>query len=772
MLVTFRVDILNVEMGRSYWKMNTILLETNERFKSSLKELIDDFVVEIERNGNASKPGNAQNPEKAKTFKNLKTLENVNSVNDEISLTVDTKSSDMGEKWASLKYEIAECSKELSKEIARNERRCRLEIEKNINWIKEKLAVFPNSQRLKEEIRESLEKLKSFDEAEIKKRMHSTHFYNIAHDRHSMLSAKQAQKKSAFNRLMVSLKARNGKKLSKQEEIMKEVHSHLKNELKSKGICEEDLLTLLQTPPAEILSEDDNELLEGKIRNDEVVAAIRSFEKHKTPGKDGIPIEFYKVFEAELSPLLTEVYNNCYDEGELINSMYEGVIKQVFKEKGDKEDLANWRPLTMLNVDYKILAKVLLNRMKLVAGKIVSLDQTCSVKGRDIRDGVFAILNAIEDANTDGIEAVIVSVDHKTAFDMIEWQYLFRVLEHFGFSKRFIKWIRTIYKRGKVVSSVIVNGWVSESFEVTRGIRQGCPLSALLYVIASEIACNSIRANENVKGITVAGKVTKLSNYADDTNFLVDGFASIDEILKMYYKFHRASGATLNEKKTKMLTLNVLSACETPDRYKKFVVPELKVYGFTFDKGGLALNLCFVEVEKSISKLELSIPHHEFSLESRSQFISTYYLSKFWFVCSFASPPPDLLKRCEKAISRFLWFPTKQNKIRKEVIKNCKENGGIGMQDIGVKIKAMRLMLLIRHLKSPEGYCWSPSFAQNLKNLRRWPKSEWPLLSCVPVYKDILKIESESELRIIDAEHISIFGKQFKLNELTTKLCI
>lgn len=157
----------------------------------------------------------------------------------------------------------------------------------------------------------------------------------------------------------------------------------------------------------------------------------------------------------------------------------------------------------------------------------------------------------------------------------------------------FIKWTRIIYKAGLVKSSVIVNGFISKPFFITKGIRQGYPLPACLYVLASEAFCNNIRANPNIKGISVGTRECKISNYADDTNFFVQDFILVDEIFATFDLFHKISGATLNEDKTNILLLNGLSERKPPDKYKKFVTTELKIYGFYFDKKGFAVETSF-----------------------------------------------------------------------------------------------------------------------------------------------------------------------------------
>lgn len=261
--------------------------------------------------------------------------------------------------------------------------------------------------------------------------------------------------------------------------------------MSSKGIDEDEAKFFLNGNGLPTLDHLDRDILDGDILPDEIKVAIINFQKKKTPGSDGIPIEFYQEFEQELNPILRKLFKQIFENGELSESMYHGVISQIYKQKGDRNLLKNWRPLTMLNVDYKM--KCLLNRMKLVVEKLVNPNQNCSIPGRDIRDGVTTMINLIDSCeNTES--AMILSGDQEAAFDVAEWEYLQLTLEAFRFSNNFTRWIRIIYRLGYVTSSVNINGFLSAPFKPSRGLRHGCSLSALLYVLFNETFCQKIRS--------------------------------------------------------------------------------------------------------------------------------------------------------------------------------------------------------------------------------------------------------------------------------------
>ena len=424
----------------------------------------------------------------------------------------------------------------------------------------------------------------------------------------------------------------------------------------------------------------------------------------------------------------------------------------------------------MLNVDYKILAKILLNRMKTVANQIVNANQTCSVKGRDIRDGALTVINLISHISKQNEEAAILSVDHQTAFDVVEREFIFATLKKFGFGENFVKWIQVIYKTGKTCSSVLVNGYLSETFTTGRGIRQGCPLSALLYVLVSEMFCNNVRAVVEIPGINLFGNELKITCYADDTNFFGSSACAVAKILDLYKRFNGASGATLNEGKTKILLLGSSQCNEGWKRYENLIVDKLKIYGYIYDRNGFATADNFLSFEESLAHLKALTPHAELSLVSKVQLVNTYYLSKLWYVACYIKPPDAMVKKLESVVDRFVWHPSKQNKIRKGVIKNSKEHGGIGYHDVTVKVNAMRLMLLIRRMCRSEATDWEAGFDDFLDRFRVSPVNTHQEVSGPTLYSEIYCVAKAVNFRTVNNTTVSLLGIELKVKEINTKL--
>ena len=167
----------------------------------------------------------------------------------------------------------------------------------------------------------------------------------------------------------------------------------------------------------------------------------------------------------------------------------------------------SYRPISLINTDYKIIAKVMANRLKIFLHEIINDDQTGFMKRRNIGCNIRTIINFIEYCNGNDIPGSIVLLDIEKAFDSVEHDYLFEVLEAFNLGPNFIQWIKTFYCNRK--SYISNNGFLSEGIDMERGIFQGCPISPLLFLCAIEVLASSIRNIKNICGIKV-GDVEKM----------------------------------------------------------------------------------------------------------------------------------------------------------------------------------------------------------------------------------------------------------------------
>ena len=167
---------------------------------------------------------------------------------------------------------------------------------------------------------------------------------------------------------------------------------------------------------------------------------------NKTPGPDGIPVEFYKNFWSEVSSLVHESFQKAYELGQLSDSQRQGVINLNPKKDKDLTELKSWHPLSILNTDYKILAKVLSERLKIVLHEIISPDQIGYMKNRICGENTRLIADVMEFCKIKNSSCIILLVDFEKAFDTVNWSFLNKTIIQYGFGKSFQKWLSILYK--------------------------------------------------------------------------------------------------------------------------------------------------------------------------------------------------------------------------------------------------------------------------------------------------------------------------------------
>ena len=143
--------------------------------------------------------------------------------------------------------------------------------------------------------------------------------------------------------------------------------------------------------------------------------------------------------------------------------------------------MENWRPISLLNVDAKILSKVIATRIKNVLPDIIHHNQSGYVSDRYIGQTVPSIFDIMDFTEKENIPGLLIFIEFQKAFDTLEWSYLYKCLEAFNFCKEFIQWVRTFYQKN-IQSCVINNGTAPDYFNLGRGVRQGDPLSPYLFI--------------------------------------------------------------------------------------------------------------------------------------------------------------------------------------------------------------------------------------------------------------------------------------------------
>ena len=265
-------------------------------------------------------------------------------------------------------------------------------------------------------------------------------------------------------------------------------------------------------------------------------------------------MEFYLRFWDVVGADLVSVLNDCSSSGSLSLSQRRGVITLSFK-KGDRLDRRNWRPISLLSIDYKLVSRAMAGRLLRVIHLVVNHDQTREVLGRFIGDNVALLRDVVSYAESSGTPGAILSLHQEKAFDRVDWGFMRSALVAMGFGPSFVSWMDLFYSH--VQSAVNVNGHLTPFFGLSWGVRKGCPLSPLLYVLVSEVLACSIRADPRIDGLSLPGgsPLSPISQYAGNTSLVLTSDAAISAFLEVYKLYELASGSKINLSKSKGLWL-------------------------------------------------------------------------------------------------------------------------------------------------------------------------------------------------------------------------
>ena len=289
----------------------------------------------------------------------------------------------------------------------------------------------------------------------------------------------------------------------------------------------------------------------------EVRKAIFDLPNDKTSGNDGIPVDFYKVFWRHLENPYMDMLSEVNEQRELHQTARNGVINMIPKAQKNPKILANLRPITILNTDYKILEKVIANRLEPAMHNIINSDQRGFIKGRRISTNIRMIFELMQFAEKHNLEAFILQLDFQKCFDKIDFSALIGALSYFDFPDYIITWTNILYTNFKACTQN--NGYFSNKFSIQRGIHQGGPCSSFYFLLCAEMMANMLRENEEIKGIPIGEVKNILGQYADNADiYSLFHQKSYDSIFLCLERFRAISGFTLNYDKTNIFRIGSL----------------------------------------------------------------------------------------------------------------------------------------------------------------------------------------------------------------------
>ena len=529
---------------------------------------------------------------------------------------------------------------------------------------------------------------------------------------------------------ILALTDKNGK-LSKETKIMGEIAVQHHETLQKKPEMTENrkkaIKKLAKIVKEKKISKEQKSMLKQKTSREEIEIALKNTANGTSPGIDGIPYELYKEIikkekkkesGVDVIGILHDVINDIEingieemtTESKKENEFTDGLMFLLFK-KNDKRKIENYRPITLLNTDYKIYTKTIANRLANVAVTIVHEDQAGFIPGRSLYDHTKTTQMVIEYCEVEEKDGCIIALDQEKAYDKIDHEYLWIILRKYGFPTVFIERIMELYRDTK--KAIMINGIVTRKYKVDRGVHQGDPMSCLLYDLAIEPLAEALRKSE-LRGIEVNKNIDRLivNLFADDTLVYLskeDDMNILDRIIK---KFCTASTAKFNIDKTEILPVGKKEFREDMINNRKMGVnvigndkrliaegESMRTLGSWVGNGKtdtLQWGKIIKAQEKVLdlwSKMRLTMKGKELILKSLVQ-------SKAVFLATVNGMPVEVEEEMRKMYHSFLWENKTKGLIKWEQAIVRRSQGGLGIPDIAARIEAIEVMWVKKWLSA------------------------------------------------------------------------
>ena len=310
------------------------------------------------------------------------------------------------------------------------------------------------------------------------------------------------------------------------------------------------------------------EMLETPFSEEEVLTALMEMNGDKAPGPDRFSVFFWQRCWDFIKEEILELFKEFHDQNTFLKSINNTFLVLIPK-KGGAEDFGDFRPISLLGGLYKLVAKVLANRLKKIIDKVVSHDQNAFVKGRQILDASLIANEVIDSWKKKGDKGVICKLDIEKAYDSINWNFLLKVMEKMGFGTKWLRWVWWCISTAKF--SVMVNGSPAGFFSSSKGLRQGDPLSPYLFVMGMEVLSVLIRrAMEGgfISGCKIQrnrGRAVHIAHllFADDTIVFCEAKKEyLTNLSWILFWFEAASGLKINLAKSEVIPVGEVQRIE------------------------------------------------------------------------------------------------------------------------------------------------------------------------------------------------------------------
>jgi hypothetical protein len=385
--------------------------------------------------------------------------------------------------------------------------------------------------------------------------------------------------------------------------------------------------------------------------------AIKDLPNFKTAGIDGIHTEVFKTLWPKIGPLIQDQMEEALQQKQLHPGV-NGGLQSLIPKGGARTNISNYRPISVLPSIYKIMAKTMANRMQANLPLWIKTSQTGFVKERYILDNVFLAYEAMEYARETKQDLVILMIDFEKAYDQVNWSFMKKAMKKMGFSSKWINWTAIFYQGAQ--TQILVNGQTGQSFEMERGVRQGCPMAPYMYLFVQDVLGHMISDPENgIEGLTMPDKsILKEAFFADDSTLYFKGTEeNLHKAFSVLDAFCGGSGAKINMEKNIAIWASDATRTWTfgGERGLKWLNPGCTVLNLGFPMG-----YRMSQEEKNakvLQQIRLKLGqwvNKPLSMAARILVTNQVVLASIWYIASCADLARSVLNRAKAMVHNFI----------------------------------------------------------------------------------------------------------------------
>uniref|UniRef100_A0A8C5PKM6 Reverse transcriptase domain-containing protein n=3 Tax=Leptobrachium leishanense TaxID=445787 RepID=A0A8C5PKM6_9ANUR len=452
--------------------------------------------------------------------------------------------------------------------------------------------------------------------------------------------------------------------------------------------------------------------IEGPITAEELHEAIKRTPVGKTPGPDGFTLKYYKICEKLLSRAWLASFNGLTEPAShLTPQSLSATITLIPKPDKDHALCANYRPISLLNQDVKLFAKVLALRLANHMRHLIHPDQTGFIPGREGRDNTTLAINLIHAAQKPGAgPTLLLSTDAEKAFDRVHWPFLFQTLHHMGFGPNALRWITALYD--SPTARINLNGTLSPPFNIKNGTRQGCPLSPLLFALSLEPLLQAIRANPSIHGVGVGRHTHKVAAYADDLLFFVQQpQISLPSLIELLREYGSLSNYKINMSKSEILNISIPAPLSTHIQSTfpfRWCTSSLKYLGVHLTPAVSNLYVTnFVPLLRVLEKdlTRWAIPH--ITWFGRINVLKMNVLPRVLYLLQTlpVHVPTAFFRSLQSLFIRYVWAGRKP-RLRVALLTAPRSRGGLALPHLQRYYQAVHLLRLVEWSLGASGKQW------------------------------------------------------------------